>query len=58
MNFCGRVVAHDEVVAVCMLHLMDGDWFWKGEDAPIAETTDDAAIFEDDGADCLGDSNN
>lgn len=51
----GGVVAHDEVVAVGVLHLVDGDWFGEGEDAPVGEAADDAAVFEDEGADGLGD---
>lgn len=52
----GGVVAHDEVVAVGVLHLVDGDWFGEGEDAPVGEAADDTAVFEDEGADGLGDS--
>lgn len=52
----GGVVAHDEVVAVGVLHLVDGDGLGEGEDAPVGEAADDAAVFEDEGADCLGDS--
>lgn len=53
----GGVVAHDEVVAVGVLHLVDGDGLGEGEDAPVGEAADDAAVAEDEGAYCLGDSN-
>lgn len=56
VDFGGGVVAHDEVVAVGVLHLVDGDWLGEGEDAPVGEAADDAAVFEDEGADGLGDS--
>ena len=56
VNVCGGVVAHDEVVAVGVLHLMHGDGLGKGEDSPVGEAADDAAVFEDEGADGLGDS--
>lgn len=52
----GGVVAHDEVVAVGVLHLVDGDGLGEGEDAPVGEAADDAAVAEDEGAYCLGDS--
>lgn len=56
VHFGRGVVAHDKVVAVCVLHLVDGDWLGEGEDAPVGEAADDAAVFEDEGADGLGDS--
>lgn len=56
VDFGGGVVAHDEVVAVGVLHLVDGDWLGEGEDAPVGEAADDAAVFQDEGADGLGDS--
>lgn len=56
VDFGGGVVAHDEVMAVGVLHLVDGDWLGEGEDAPVGEAADDAAVFEDEGADGLGDS--
>lgn len=51
-----RVVPHDEVVAVGVLHLVDGDGLGQREDAPVGEAADDAAVFQDEGADGLGDS--
>lgn len=56
VDFCRGVVAHDEVVAVGVLHLVDGDWLGEGEDAPVGEAADDAAILEDEGTDGLGNS--
>lgn len=50
------VVAHHEVVAVGVLHLVHGDGLGQGEDAPVGEAADDAAIAQDEGADGLGDS--
>ena len=44
MNLCGRVVSHDEVVAVGVLHLMDGDGTGQGENAPVRESSNDAAV--------------
>ena len=52
----GGVVSHDEVVAVGVLHLMHRNGLGEGEDAPVGEAADDAAILEDEGADSLGDS--
>lgn len=56
VDVCGGVVAHDEVVAVGVLHLVHRDGLGEGEDAPVGEAADDAAVFEDEGADGLGDS--
>lgn len=56
MDGGGGVVAHDEVVAVGVLHLVDGDGFGEGEDTPVGEAADDAAVAEDEGSYCLGDS--
>ena len=39
-----------------VLHLVHGDGLREGEDAPVCEAADDAAIAEDLGADGLGDS--
>lgn len=50
------VVAHDEVVAVVVLHLVDRDGARQGEDTPVAEAADDAAIAKDNGANGVGDS--
>lgn len=47
MDLGGGVVSHDEVVAVVVLHLMDGDGFREGKDAPVGEAADDAAIPQD-----------
>lgn len=41
---------------VCVLHLVHGDGLGEGEDAPVVEAADDAAVSKDEGADCLGDS--
>lgn len=43
----GGVVAHDKVMAVRVLHLVDGEWFGKGKDAPVRKTADDTAVAED-----------
>lgn len=51
VDLCGGVVAHDEVVAVGVLHLVDGDGLGEGEDAPVREAADDAAVLEYEGAD-------
>jgi hypothetical protein len=50
------VVSHNEVVAVGVPHLMDGNGAGEGEHAPIGEAADDAAILDDKGADGLSDS--
>ena len=50
------IVAHDKVMPVVVLHLMDRDGTRQGEDAPVAEAADDTAIPEDNGADSVGDS--
>lgn len=57
MHLCGGVVSHHEVVAVGVLHLMNGDGLGKGEDAPVCEAADDTAILEDEGANGLNNSN-
>lgn len=42
-----RVVAHDKVVPVVVLHLVHRDGLGQGEDAPVGEAPDDAAVAED-----------
>lgn len=56
VDVCARVVPHDEVVPVVVLHLVHGDGPRKGEDPPVAYSADDTTVTEDDGADCVGDS--
>lgn len=52
----GGVVAHDKVVAGLVLHLGLCDGAREGEDAPVGDAADDAAIAEDDLAGGEGDS--
>lgn len=47
------VVPHDEVVAVGVLHLVDGDGPREREDAPVGDTADDTTISKYEGADSL-----
>jgi len=51
----GCIVAHDKVVPVCLLDLVDGDRFREGRDTPIGDAADDTAVAKDESADCLGD---
>jgi hypothetical protein len=55
MNLCGRVVSHDEVVAVSVLHLVDGDGTGQGEDAPVREASHDTTIAENERTDSIRD---
>lgn len=32
---------------VCVLHLMDCQWLWQAEDAPVVYAADDAAVAQD-----------
>lgn len=50
-----RVVAHGEVVPVGVAHLVDRQGLGQGEDAPVGDAADDAAVGEDKGADGVGD---
>jgi hypothetical protein len=56
LDLGGRVVAHDEVVAVCVLCLMFAGLLWEVEDAPVFDAADGAAAAEDEGAGCACDS--
>ncbi|KAK4639952.1 hypothetical protein QC761_0113630 [Podospora bellae-mahoneyi] len=42
------VVAHDEVVALCVALLAAGDGLGEGEGAPVADVADDTPLLEDD----------
>ena len=50
------VVAHDEVVALVVTHLVAGDGTREGVDAVVLEAADYAALAEDDLAAGYGDS--
>lgn len=45
VDFGRGVIAHDEVVAMGVLHLVHGDGLGEGEDAPVGEAADNAAVF-------------
>lgn len=42
------VVAHDEVVALCVALLAAGDGLGEGEGAPVTDVADDTPLLEDD----------
>lgn len=43
-------------MAVGVSQLVLARLFWEGEDAPVLEAADGAAVVEDDGAGCADDS--
>ena len=56
VNIRRGVVAHDEIMAVCVAGLMDGQGFGEGEDAPVRQAADDAVSAENERTDCVCDS--
>lgn len=51
-----RVVAHDEIVALCVLGLVERDAPRQVEDAPVGDVADHAALAEDELACCQDES--
>lgn len=51
-----RVVPHDKVVPVVVALLVSRDGARQGEDAPVVEGADHAALAEDTGTGCRDDS--
>lgn len=54
MDLRGCIVAHNKVVAVGLLDLVDGYGFREGRDTPVGDAADDTAVAKDESADCLG----
>ena len=50
------VVTHDEVLALVVDGLVDAGALWEGEGTPVLDAADGAAVLEDDGPGCTGES--
>lgn len=55
VDFGGRVVTHDEVVAMGLLDLVDDGGPGQRKDTPIVDAADDTAVLDDEATDGAGD---